>query len=139
MTMKKRINGFLNVTCTSFTIVALIYTLLANSIGADLTERSILSLFAVCAAVGAVIFITDFIPVQSLILRLGIDFIDVTATVFLFGGVVLRLFPFDAGIILIVFGMLTAAFAGAAALAIANERISSDAINQKIAEMKGRN
>ena len=138
MEIRKKISGFITLTCVSFTIITLLYIALAEWMDADLTRVRIFCLFAVCAMVGAVILVTDFIPVGSLLLRLLIDFVDVALTVFLFGGVVLKLFPFHAKIIFTVFGMLTAAFAGAAALAIVNDRLASQAINQKIAEMKTR-
>ena len=136
MKMKQKFRDFFSVTCVSFTIIMLIYTALSDWMNADLTRGSIFSLFAVCAIAGAVIFVTDFIPVGSLLLRLGIDFIDVALTVFIFGGVILKLFSFNSKTILVVTGMLMAAFVGAAALSILSDRLSSQAINQKIAEMK---
>lgn len=136
MKMKQKFRDFFSVTCVSFTIIMLIYTALSDWMNADLTRGSIFSLFAVCAIAGAVIFVTDFIPVGSLLLRLEIDFIDVALTVFIFGGVILKLFSFNSKTILVVTGMLMAAFVGAAALSILSDRLSSQAINQKIAEMK---
>ena len=122
MKMKQKFRDFFSVTCVSFTIIMLIYTALSDWMNADLTRGSIFSLFAVCAIAGAVIFVTDFIPVGSLLLRLGIDFIDVALTVFIFGGVILKLFSFNSKTILVVTGMLMAAFVGAAALSILRHR-----------------
>ena len=109
MRWKKRWSQFFTTVCTSFTIVVMLYATLADWMGADVTVRSIWDLFAICAAVGVVIFLTDLLPVRSVPLRLAIAFFDVCATVFLVGGAVLKFIPLDAAIILTVLGMICAA------------------------------
>ena len=139
MQMRKKISVFFIMTCASFTIIMLIYTALAEWMKADLTQSRIFALFGVCAMVAAVISATDFSPAQSVLVRLAIDFADVFLTVFLLGGGVMKLFTFNMKTMLTVFGMLSAAFVGVAALVLANEIIHSGEINQKIAEMKRKN
>ena len=93
-------------------------------------------LFAVCAVIGAVVVVTSLMPVQSNILRMGIYFVEVFVTVFLFGGGILRLFPFNVKMLLTVLGMTLAAYFVVMAAVMANEKMCSNEINQKIARMK---
>ncbi len=136
MRWKKRWSQFFTTVCTSFTIVVLLYVALADWMEADVTVRSIWDLFAICAAVGVVIFLTDLLPVRSVPLRLVIAFFDVCATVFLVGGAVLKFIPLDAAIILTVLGMICAAYVAVFAVSIVNERIAAADINHKVMEMK---
>ena len=136
MRWKKRWSQFFTTVCTSFTLVVLLYVALADWMEADVTVRSIWDLFAICAAVGVVIFLTDLLPVRSVPLRLVIAFFDVCATVFLVGGAVLKFIPLDAAIILTVLGMICAAYAAVFAVSIVNERIAAADINHKVMEMK---
>ena len=136
MRWKKRWSQFFTTVCTSFTLVVLLYVALADWMEADVTVRSIWDLFAICAAVGVVIFLTDLLPVRSVPLRLVIAFFDVCATVFLVGGAVLKFIPLDAAIILTVLGMICAAYVAVFAVSIVNERIAAADINHKVMEMK---
>lgn len=134
MNLIKRISVFFSVTCTSFTVIILIYCALWPELG--LTFRRVYELFAVCAAISLIIIITDFFRIQNLLLLLGIYFIETFATVFLLGGGILKLFPFNLKMLLIVLGMLTAAYVVVVAAAMANEKMCSDEINKKLTEMK---
>lgn len=134
MNLIKRISVFFTVTCTSFTVIILIYCALWPELG--LTFRRVYELFAVCAAISLIIIITDFFRIQNLLLLLGIYFIETFATVFLLGGGILKLFPFNLKMLLIVLGMLTAAYVVVVAAAMANEKMCSDEINKKLTEMK---
>lgn len=134
MNLIKRISVFFTVTCTSFTVIILIYCALWPELG--LTFRRVYELFAVCAAISLIIIITDFFRIQNLLLLLGIYFIETFATVFLLGGSILKLFPFNLKMLLIVLGMLTAAYVVVVAAAMANEKMCSDEINKKLTEMK---
>ena len=136
MRWKKRWSQFFTTVCTSFTLVVLLYVALADWMEADVTVRSIWDLFAICAAVGVVIFLTDLLPVRSVPLRLVIAFFDVCATVFLVGGAVLKFIPLDAAIILTVLGMICAAYVAVFAVSIVNERIAAADIKHKVMEMK---
>lgn len=138
MQWRKRWSQFFTTVCTSFTIVVMLYATLADWMGADVTVRSIWDLFAICAAVGVVLFLTDILPVRSVPLRLAIAFFDVCATVFLVGGAVLKFIPLDPPIILTVLGMICAAYAAVFAVSIVNERIAAADINHKVMEMKKR-
>ena len=134
MNLIKRISVFFTVTCTSFTVIILIYCALWPELG--LTFRRVYELFAVCAAISLIIIITDLIKIKNLLLLLGIYFIETFATVFLLGGGILKLFPFNLKMLLIVLGMLTAAYVVVVAAAMANEKMCSDEINKKLTEMK---
>lgn len=137
MEARKRISNFVTILCTSFTVIMLLYCVLWSDIG--VTVRIVFELFAVCAAVSAVIFLTAFIPIQSKMLQMGVYFIETFVTVFVFGGGILKLFPFTWKVLFIIFGMLTAAYLCAAAALMANEKQCSNEINKKIAEMKKTN
>ncbi len=106
---------------------------------AVVNAEAILKLFGTCAMVSLVIFITDSIPITNLPLRLLINFLDVFLTVFLFGGGILKMFPFEWEIMLIVFGMLSVAYVGVITVMIINEQIKAADINSKISEMKKEN
>lgn len=135
--MKKKIGYFFSITCISFTIIMLLYAILSKVMNATVNDIAIYMLFAICAMVSLAILITDrFIPAQSIPLRMLIDFIDVFFTVFLFGGGVLRMFPFTWDIMPFVFIMLTVAYFGCLAILWINEQIISVGINKKISEMK---
>ena len=67
---------------------------------------------------------------------MGIYFVAEFVTVFLFGGGFLRLFPFNWKMCLTVLGMNVAAYIVVMAAVLANEKMCSNEINQKIAEMK---
>ena len=134
MNLIKRISVFFTVTCTSFTVIILIYCALWPELG--LTFRRVYELFAVCAAISLISRITDFFRIQDLLLLLGRYFIETFATVFLLGGGILKLFPFNLKMLLIVLGMLTAAYVVVVAAAMANEKMCSDEINKKLTEMK---
>ena len=71
-----------------------------------------------------------------MIARLGIDFLDTFVTVYIFGGCVLKLFRFNLRMLLIVFGMTLAAYTCVFIAIMVNEKICSDEINNKLAEMK---
>lgn len=136
MDWKKRISQAFTITCTSFTIIMLLYTLLSGWMNAPVNERAIYVLFAVCAMTSVVITLTDFIPINSAWLRYLINFLDVFLTVFLFGGGVLGMFSFTWKLALTVFGMLTVAYGGVVAAMLLSEQISAADINHKLSEMK---
>ena len=93
-------------------------------------------LFAVCAAVGVVVTVTTLFRIQSDVAKMGIYFAEEFVTVFLFGGGMLRLFPFNLKMCLTVLGMNIAAYLAVVAAVMANEKMCSNEINRKIAEMK---
>lgn len=139
MNKRIRIGEFFTILCTSFTVITLSYILLSDFMDAVVNTEAILKLFGTCAMVALVIFITDYIPITNLPLRLLINFLDVFLTVFLFGGGILRMFPFEWEIMLIVFGMLSAAYVGVITVMVINEQIKATDINSKISEMKKEN
>ena len=108
MNIRKRISGFLTITCTSFTVIKLLYAVLWSK--DDIKPGTVFGLFGVCAAVGVIITLTSLVKFQSDALEMGVYFIEEFVTVFLFGGVILKLFPFSLRILLIVVGMLLAAY-----------------------------
>ncbi len=136
MNKRIRISEFFTIACTSFTIITLLYVLLSGPMEVVVNAEAILKLFGICAMVALVIFITDSIPITNLPLRLLVNFLDVFLTVFLFGGAIMKMFPFEWEIILIVFGMLCAAYIGVIVVMIVNEQIKAADINNKILEMK---
>lgn len=139
MDTKKRISYFFTMTCTSFTIILLLYTILSKKMDAVINAKAIYMLFATCTMTSLVIIITSFIPIKNEPLRYLINFMDVFLTVFLFGGGVLRVFPFTWDIMLIVFGMLSAAYVGVLLSLLLSEQVTALDINKKISEMKKQN
>ena len=137
MKIRKKISTFFTVTFPSFTVIMLLYAALWSENG--ISARTVYELFSVCAVIGVVVLLTDLIPVQSVIVRLAINFLDAFLTVFLFGGCVLKLFPFSIGVLLSVFGMLAAAYVMVVAAVMVNEKLCSQEINHKLAEMKKHN
>lgn len=139
MNKRIRISEFFTMICTSFTIITMLYVLFSGPMDAIVNAEAILKLFATCAMVALVIFITDSIPITNLPLRLLINFLDVSLTVFLFGGGILKMFPFERALILIIFGMLSATYVGVMIVMIINDQIKAADINNKISEMKKEN
>ena len=139
MNKRIRISEFFTILCTSFTIITMAYILLSDFMDAVVNTEEILKLFGNCTMLSLVIIITDSIPITNLPLRLLINFLDVFLTVFLFGGGILKMFPFEWKIVLTVFGMLSAAYVGVIIVMIINEQIKAADINSKISEMKKEN
>lgn len=139
MNFKKKIAYFFTMTCTSFTIIMLLYAALSDIMGAPVSSTAVYALFAVCAMVSLVIVITSFIPIKSEPIKYLLNFIEVFLTVFLFGGGVFGIFPFTWDIMLIVFGMLSAAYVGVVVVLLVSEQITASDINKKISEMKKQN
>lgn len=139
MNIKRRIGFFFSCLCVSFTIIMLLYTALSGVMGASVNSTAVCTLFAVCAMVALVVSVISVIPINNVLLTLFIDFIAVFLTVFLFGGGVLGMFPFEWDIMLIVFGMLSAAYIGVVMLFLATEQIVAADINKKISEIKKEN
>ena len=137
MEIRKRISWLVTILCTSFTVIMLLYCVLWPQ--ETMTPRLVYELFAVCAAVSGVVLLTSFLPMQSMMLQMGVYFAETFATVFLFGGGILKLFPFTFKTMLLILGMLTAAYLCVVAAIMTNEKMCSDEINQKIAKMKGKN
>lgn len=139
MDTKKRISYFFTMTCTSFTIILLLYTILSKKIDAVINAKAIYMLFATCTMTSLVITITSFIMIKSEPIKYLISFMEVFLTVFLFGGGVLGVFPFTWEIMLIVFGMLSAAYVGVLLSLLLSEQVTALDINKKISEMKKQN
>ena len=134
MNVRKYISAFLTITCTSFTVIMLLYCTLWSK--DSIAPKTVFGLFGVCFAVGTAVLLTSFLPLQSDALRMGLYFAEEFVVVFLFGGVILRLFPFSLKMMLTVLGMLTAAYVVVMAAIMANEKICSDEINKKLTQMK---
>ena len=134
MEIRKIISIFFTLSCTSFTVIILLYCILWREDG--ITPQTVFKLFAVCAAVGVVVTVTTLFRIQSDVAKMGIYFAEEFVTVFLFGGGMLRLFPFNLKMFLTVLGMNIAAYLAVVAAVMANEKMCSNEINRKIAEMK---
>lgn len=139
MNLKKRIGYFFSSLCVSFTIIMLLYTALSGIMNAPVSSKAVYMLFAVCAMVSLVVIVIAVIPINNVPLKFLINFMAVFLTVFIFGGGVLGLFPFEWDIMLIVFGMLSLAYVGVVVVFLATEQIVAADINKKISEMKKKN
>ena len=140
--MKERIRDAV-VTCfVSFTVLILCYAALdlAGWIW-PLDSRQALRLFALTAAIGALIQLTALLPVQRLSGQLLLQFADVAAVVFGLGGP-MGVFPWEGPVLLLVGGMLT--FTYFASLLIFRliefscNRRDSARINRMLARTQGR-
>ena len=134
MQWKKWFSQFFTIICTSFTVIVLLYCALWADDG--VTPRRVFELFAVCAAVSVVVTATSLFRIQSDIVKMGVYFAEEFVTVFLFGGGILRLFPFNWKMCLTVLGMNIVAYLAVMVAVMANEKMCSNEINHKIAEMK---
>lgn len=137
MDLKKKLSRFFITTSTSFSVIMLLYTALVEPLDAELSVAAVWKLFATCAMVSLVIFITDFFFVSdNKMMYLVISFLEVFLTVFLFGGKLLGLFTFNWQMFLVVLGMLSLAYAGVVVVILIGEQMTADDINQKITQMK---
>ena len=136
MDIRKKISEFLTITCTSFTVILLLYCVLWGKGG--VYPVTLYRLCALCAMIGGVVTLTGFLPLQSDAVKLAIYFAEEFVIVFFVGGLAMKLFPFDLIILLAVLGMSAAAYLCVVAAIIVNEKICSEEINKKLAQMKKR-
>ncbi len=140
MKWKNILSDHITITCTSFTIITLLFTILSNvGIVDEVTGEVIYKLFIVCFSVSSAIYITSLIHIDSVILTCIVNFIDVVAMVFIVGGVILKVFSFTWPDILIALGMLSLAYFGTLALFFLKENITAGHINREISEFHKKN
>ncbi|MFV0393885.1 MAG: hypothetical protein ACK5LC_05770 [Coprobacillaceae bacterium] len=90
MKIYNKIRPYIISTCISFTIVSLLQPLFMSDATVGVSIDLVYHIFIVCLFVNIAIFITDFIPIESLILRMIIGATDVVAVVLL-----MNIFIFD--------------------------------------------
>ena len=90
MKIYNKIRPYIISTCISFTIVSLLQPLFMSDATVGVSIELVYHIFIVCLFVNIAIFITDFIPIESLILRMIIGATDVVAVVLL-----MNIFIFD--------------------------------------------
>lgn len=120
---------FLLTDCVSFTALLLILSLLNEK--NMLAARQILECFVCTSAVAGLIALTGLLRIESILLGLLVNWLDVTVVVALCGWL-FRWFPFEGRILLQVFGILTAVFVITAAVIVFQNEIYARRINERI-------
>ncbi len=133
MERKKNFVEFLLTDCVSFTALLLILSIL-NETGM-LEARRILECFACTSAVAGLIALTGRLRIESFLLGVLVNWLDVTVVVALCGRL-FRWFPFEGRILLQVFGILTAVFVITAAVIVFQNEVYARRINEKIRKGK---
>lgn len=139
--IQKKISQAIMITCTSFTIIMVIYAFIGLFIDEkwQMSNKELLIIFIVCAAVASAISITLMLPIDNTIVKSFISFTAMFVVVFFFGGGLLKMFPFEPKVMLLVFGMICAAFIGVSIHVIRAERLAAVNINAKLSEIKKKN
>ena len=133
MERKKNFVEFLLTDCVSFTALLLILSIL-NETGM-LEARRILECFLCTSAVAGLIALTGLLRIESFLLGVLVNWLDVTVVVALCGRL-FRWFPFEGRILLQVFGILTAVFVITAAVIVFQNEVYARRINEKIRKGK---
>ena len=133
MERKKNFVEFLLTDCVSFTALLLILSIL-NETGM-LEARRILECFLCTSAVAGLIALTGRLRIESFLLGVLVNWLDVTVVVALCGRL-FRWFPFEGRILLQVFGILTAVFVITAAVIVFQNEVYARRINEKIRKGK---
>ncbi len=134
MERKKNIMEFLLTDCVSFTALLLILSLL--NMEEMLTARQILECFVCTSAVAGLIALTGLLKIESFLLGVLVNWLDVILVVALCGRL-FRWFPFEWRILLRVFGILTAVFVVTAAVIVFQNEIYARRINEQIKRRAG--
>lgn len=134
MEQKKNIMEFLLTDCVSFTALLLILSLL--NMEEMLTARQILECFVCTSAVAGLIALTGLLKIESFLLGVLVNWLDVILVVALCGRL-FRWFPFEWRILLRVFGILTAVFVITAAVIVFQNEIYARRINEQIKRRAG--
>ena len=133
MERKKNFVEFLLTDCVSFTALLLILSLLNEK--EMLAARQIIECFACTSAAAGLIALTGLLRIESFLVGLLVNWLDVTAVVALCGRL-FRWFPFEWRILLQVFGILTAVFVITAAVIVFQNEIYARRINERIRKGK---
>lgn len=124
---------FLLTDCVSFTALLLILSIL-NEEGM-LSARRIIECFLCTSAVAGLIALTGLLRIESFLVGILVNWLDVTAVVALCGWL-FRWFPFEGRVLLQVFGILTAVFVITAAVIVFQNEIYARRINERIRKGK---
>lgn len=106
MKIYNKIRPYIISTCISFTIISLIQPLFMSDADVGVDISLVYHIFIVCVFVNVVVFITDLIPINSLVLRMIIGATDVVLVVML-----MNIFVFKMTTNLDIWGLLTTVFA----------------------------
>lgn len=121
--------------CVSFTILALVYTILCLFGLSAVNEAAILILLLMTTCIAAVIFFTDKIPINSIPLRMAVDLAAVIAVVFLIGAP-LGFIPLEPEYVLVVLGMIAVVYFATFGVLVVKNKADAEDINKKIRKMK---
>ncbi|MEA5004122.1 MAG: DUF3021 family protein [Christensenella sp.] len=126
---------YITMNCVSFTVLALIYTVLCLFGMSAVNELTILILLLMTTCIAVIIFFTDKLPVNSMGLRTIIDLAVIMAVVFGIG-VPPGFIPFDPANVLIVLAMIIVVYFVTFGVLIIKNKADADDINKKISAMK---
>lgn len=121
--------------CVSFTLLALLYSLLSVFGFATVAVEAIFILFLMTTCIAVLIFLTDKIPVNSTPLSMALNLADIVAVVFIIGGFT-GFIPFEAPYVGIVLGMIAAVYFGTFGVLAIKNRADAENINRQIKKMK---
>lgn len=130
-----KLKFYITMNCVSFTILALVYTILCLFGLSAVNEAAILILLLMTTCIAAVIFFTDKIPINSIPLRMAVDLAAVIAVVFLIGAP-LGFIPLEPGYVLVVLGMVALVYFATFGVLVVKNKADAEDINKKIRKMK---
>ena len=130
-----KLKFYITMNCVSFTILALVYTILCLFGLSAVNEAAILILLLMTTCIAAVIFFTDKIPINSIPLRMAVDLAAVIAVVFLIGAP-LGFIPLEPGYVLVVLGMIAVVYFATFGVLVVKNKADAEDINKKIRKMK---
>lgn len=126
---------YITMNCVSFTVLILIYTVLCLFGLSTVNEAAVLILLLMTTCIAVLIFFTDKLPVDSLILRIVIDLAVIIAIVFILGGTT-GFIPLEPGYILVVLLMIVVVYFITYAVLIIQNKADAEDINKKIRKLK---
>lgn len=133
---KYALRDCISINCISFTVVSVIWSLLAYlpDMMMPLTHTSYLELFACTTLISLLAYFSFQIPFSSQIFALLVLFLESVAVIFALGGGVFQWFPWKVGYILEVLAIIAAGFFITYCAMLWQNRKLAKAINEKIKE-----
>lgn len=135
--IQKFINNVIIITCLSFTIMMLYFTLLPAFFVPDLTQRVILQTLSICFVTGIATAILQKINIQHVMISLGVSYLTIWIIVFGMGTLLYQILPFDVPIIIAVSLTIFFIFATCILTFYRKNQVDADKINELLQHQQG--
>ncbi len=126
---------YITMNCVSFTVLMLIYTVLCLFGLSTVNAAAVLILLAMTTCIAVLIFFTDKLTCNSIVLRIFVDLAAIVTVVFMIGGPT-GFIPLEPAYVLIVLAMILVVYFATFGVLVIKNKADAEDINKKINEMK---